>query len=518
MNFPDKQKTGRLGEMEVEYLFTSWSFTVGRDHIDTGYDLIVEPLIDQFHGHRFLVQVKATKIHSKSGGISAPVDKARLRQYAINPIPVFIVRKTADGKLYWIHAQEWAKNHPSYLVGNGRCNVKLPGDQLLNNQEKFTAYLCEIFKPMAERKSALVDLAADRNFYLSSIDPRLTVKVKLQNGAERYEISAKSDDVKLNFEVLPSNKENGNNILESAIRFGIPTEIQVDTLKISGTKLFDELGLPSHLGGSLSIQAIPTHEGVLSIRAGATYSILATSWAFPALMYRGHDGIAIRAKDANPVLRLEIRSEYRGATNVNLEINEDRLCIEPIRDLTDLEHIGEWAWETLQENAVRLEVSFKGMKAPLVFENLKVDQIASFLSLAMWLGRLHKVAKALNSELILERNLNLSQGDTDTILFAYWLLKGERREININSFVVNGVESFSNIESTDTLFLRTELVMTIDNKRLGVVPVIARLHGYSFESLPEVGSYRVIKGNEGKAVMHFDDNRVDAELKIKNNH
>jgi hypothetical protein len=60
--------------MDVARLFVSWSWTVGKDHIDTGYDLNVEPSISEFRGHRFLVQVKATK-QSKRGKIVAHVSK-----------------------------------------------------------------------------------------------------------------------------------------------------------------------------------------------------------------------------------------------------------------------------------------------------------------------------------------------------------------------------------------------------------------------------------------------------------
>ena len=82
MNFPENQKTGVLAEIDVERLFTSWSWNVGKDRIDVGYDLFVMPDHAQYQGARFLVQVKGTAQKKKKGIIVAPVSKDRLRQYA----------------------------------------------------------------------------------------------------------------------------------------------------------------------------------------------------------------------------------------------------------------------------------------------------------------------------------------------------------------------------------------------------------------------------------------------------
>lgn len=87
MNFTENQRTGVLAENVVESLFLSWFWTVGRDRIDVGYDLFVEPDRERFKGQRFLVQVKGTA-RQKRGAPTAKVSKSNLRKYAANRIPV----------------------------------------------------------------------------------------------------------------------------------------------------------------------------------------------------------------------------------------------------------------------------------------------------------------------------------------------------------------------------------------------------------------------------------------------
>lgn len=250
MNFPLAQKTGRLGELAVEEIFTSWSWTVGKDFIDAGYDLSVQPDVNQFCGDRFLVQVKATTVHSKSGGIIAAVGKDRVRQYIRSRIPVFIVRVTADKKLYWIHVQEWAKHHPNHPKGPGNCNIKFPSSQILSDQQAFTEYLIEVFKSEAEKISSLPKLVEERSNYLSAIDSRLKVVVGINDGVQHFEISAKSEPVKLNLEIQTKNNSTVNQSLQNAVRFGLPVNIEVDALSIKGTELTKELGLDSAVGGN----------------------------------------------------------------------------------------------------------------------------------------------------------------------------------------------------------------------------------------------------------------------------
>lgn len=162
MNFPENRRTGRLAELAVENLFTSWSWIVGHDHLDEGYDLNVEPDRTRYSGARFLVQVKGTA-RSKGNSITAPVSKRRLRQYLINPHPVIIVRSTADGTLYWIHAQAWCKKNKDRLAsGDGNCSVRIDKASKLEDRESFERFLDRVLAPSERKPGALAALAAAR--------------------------------------------------------------------------------------------------------------------------------------------------------------------------------------------------------------------------------------------------------------------------------------------------------------------------------------------------------------------
>lgn len=113
MNYPITQQTGALAEHDVTRLFLTWGWTVGQDRIDVGYDLTVEPPQDRFKGHRFLVQVKGTASR-KGGKVVAPVAKKRLRQYAINPLPVFLIRA---GSSIVSHPPSTHENEPRQRLG-----------------------------------------------------------------------------------------------------------------------------------------------------------------------------------------------------------------------------------------------------------------------------------------------------------------------------------------------------------------------------------------------------------------
>jgi hypothetical protein len=161
MNFPENQKTGRLAEVDVERLFTSWSWTVGTDRIDVGYDLFVEPNQQRFSGARFLVQAKGTLSKKKQKYI-ARVSKMRLRQYATNPLPVFIVRVTPDGELCWLHAQRWCQAHRSIIAGAGYANIPVSREKDLRDREPFESYLAEVFRPIEQTMGGIFGTALFR--------------------------------------------------------------------------------------------------------------------------------------------------------------------------------------------------------------------------------------------------------------------------------------------------------------------------------------------------------------------
>jgi hypothetical protein len=169
MTLPNNQKTGALGELDVERLFISWGWNVGRDRIDEGYDLFVSPDWSTYRGARFLVQVKGTAKRKGKGAIVAPVSKLRLRQYAENPLPVFIVRVLADSSLYWLHAQHWTSSNLHRLSGTGTAGVRFEALHSLSDRDVFENYLGKVLRQAPGNSDEILKLN-EESLLLNSLD------------------------------------------------------------------------------------------------------------------------------------------------------------------------------------------------------------------------------------------------------------------------------------------------------------------------------------------------------------
>jgi len=503
VNFPENKRTGELGELDITRLFTSWSWTVGKDHIDTGYDLNVEPSTAEFRGHRFLVQVKSTK-HSKRGKVVARVAKMRMRQYAKNPLPVFLIRVTPDGKFYWLHVQPWAKANMLRLAEDGEAGVSMPEGQTLENKERFVDYLRDVFRPAAERMASLPELAEERSNYLSQIDPRLLVKAGLKDGGTSYELHAKEHPVEFQFNVTPIDQIEGGKKLIDAIRFGLPTTVEVDNLSFSGSRLFDAIGMTGSLKGRLSIGANNATPGIVTLHPGTTYSMLATALPLPARLYRGQEGFSVTNDGVEGIFGLNVRGDMERRLNFNLGLRSEKIEQAPLRDFHELGVLGDWAHEVMKQGAMTIELKFWSTGPAMKTTVSDIEGVRPILRFLFWIGRLHKVAKALDSDWILSKDFRLAEDDENDTHLAYWLLKGERREVGLGPIqVVDAVDIHSAVRPYEYV-LQTALVMSIDNRKLGVMPIRAELSGFNYETL-EPGKGQLVRTEGAKSFMYLND-------------
>lgn len=504
MNFPENKKTGELGEMDVARLFVSWSWTVGKDHIDTGYDLNVEPSISEFSGHRFLVQVKATKL-SKRGKIVARVSKKRLRQYVKNPLPVFLVRVTPDGTFYWLHVQQWAKANMSRMTSDGDAGIAMSSDQTLGEQELFVAYLREVFKPDSQKAASVAELAQERSSYLSKIDPRLLVKTGLADGHESYELSATDEPVEFLFSGTPSDGAEGEQKLADAIKFGLPTTVEFDRLSFSGSTLFDEIGLTGPLRGSLTVGANKARPGAVTFRPGKSYSMLASPLPLTAELYHGQEGFSIVNEASDGLLALNIRGFHDRRLTFSMTLRSELLEQAPLREFHQLCLLGDWAHEVLKASAMTIELKFWSTGPSMKTTVSDIEGARPLLRLLFWLGRLHRVAAALDSDWVLRKDYVITDDDENDIHLAYWLLKGERREVGLGPVAVVDAADVREADGSYEYVLQTALVMQFDHKELGVIPIQAELSGYSYESSGH-GKGQLVRSDGAKALMYFNEN------------
>lgn len=503
MNFPSTQRTGQLAELEVHMRFTSWSWTVGKDWIDTGYDLFVEPDLSIFNGSRFLVQVKATT-RTNSGRV-ARVGKKRLREYAKNPIPVFLLWRSADGTLHWMHIQPWILANSKRLSGDGEAGVPIPSGQKLDDKDEFVAYLRDVLKPLGEKIGSLSQLALERSRYLSSIDPRFDVRVGLKSGAESYEVSARSDSVKVGMAFRAG--ERSAEVVE-AIKYGLPVSVDVDTFRATGSTLFDELGLNGSRG-QLSIEPNQVCPGQVTIFPGCQYSMLAKSVSISSNLYSGSGGFAIKGRSAEDVVDLSVRGDLGadGGLRISVTANliREALGSVPVADIHLLGDIADCARECLTARALYFELSFRGERQKLIVDGDQFTPLADFFLYVVALGRLHKTARALGSSFLLKGDESFSTEDLLDVHFAYKLLKGEMVRVDVGPIDVYMKEAANNSEIGAGVFrIQTEIEFSLFGRRLGSVPVILSLKGFRVEATSDRLRCRLVKGDAPEACLQYD--------------
>lgn len=515
MNFSESQKTGRIAELDVERLFTSWGWIVGHDHIDEGYDLHVEPDRTRYSGARFLVQVKGTA-RSKSKGVVAQVAKNRLRQYADNPIPVVIVRCTSDGTLYWIHAQEWARANEHKLGSNGASGVRFDKFNRLSDRAAFEAFLTKVLESPARRRGALAELAQERSRYLSSLDARLRVRTSVTEGREQHEIFAVSEDVDATFEFQPDPEAQNIKTLRETIDFGLPGEVKVGEFQLSGSPVFEAIGANREAHGTLSIQAANPDPVMVELRPGKKRSIFSPEISIPAQLFRGHEGVAISNGPLRSLFDLTVkipRKAGRGRADATFGIRREVLSYEPLRDIKALAPLVLWADGVLREESLTVELLFLGQRAPMTVPKEGLRSMQQFFLLARTFGKIHLVAKALDSAFVLPLEYDLCSSDVSDIDLAFALLKGERCPIEIGPIDIETAQTL-NISQSSQFLITTTISFSIADQPLCDIPVKIELVGFSVDDRNSSNQLKLLKGEHGQAWMsQAEHDVIDGEVR-----
>lgn len=504
MNFPENQQTGALAEIDVERLFTSWNWNVGKDRIDVGYDLFVMPDHNQYQGARFLVQVKGTAKKKKKDVIVAPVSKDRLRQYAADLLPVFIVRATSDGNLYWLHAQSWTNSNRERLKGSGNSGVRFSPAQKLSDRQAFETYLQEVLRPAKAETVVLPDLAKESRF-LNSLDPCLGVHISVQDKAKRHEIFARSKEVESKIAFVPQRSPENLENLREVIEFGLPRSVEVESFKLTGSPLLDELSKKIPKKGTLAISPASKDAGVVRLYPGDRYSITAQEFSLDAELFRGMKGAAVSNETKDSAFDLNIRivqHELSGQITVNIGFRVPSIAGRPIQNIDALRPLANWAEQVMLQRAIFFELAFMGVRAPWVAPEDAIKELYPFLRLARTLSRLHLVAKALDSAFTLTEDFEFSTEDIGDIDLAFALLKGERRAVNVGPIELVPVLPLADVLG-ENYYCTTTLSMTIFGHLLGEIPVGIELSGFLTERLPDGKKFRLSMGETGQAWISY---------------
>ncbi|MEB2314817.1 MAG: DUF4365 domain-containing protein [Xanthomonadaceae bacterium] len=511
-NFPDNQKTGTLTELDVQRLFTDWSWNTGRDRIDSGYDLFVTPHHDKYKGARFMVQVKGTARPKTKGTITAPVSKKRLREYAESILPVFIVRVTAEGGIYWCHAQAWAQANVGRLDGAGVTGVKIDKTNDLRDREAFETYLLDAFlasptlgKPTSHWESKVG--------FLNSLDPKLGVRVQTSERETRIALVPKGEDFEAELSMKFAATESNLAHMRDVIGFGLPGKLDSVNIEITGSPLFDHI--PSRLdNGAVTVRTKPIDRSVVRLRPGTRHSITASVLPIEVEAYRGSTGAALTSANLDSYFDLLLKIERKpGAQfgealiSYSISLREGKFTGLPIREIDMLRPLTDWADQVALQEAAFLEVSFMNKRLPpIVITGTQLQALTPLLDWLQALSRLHIVASHFSSDFCFHQKIALDGEELDGIDKAYALLKGERFRVSFPelSFTTSDpVEKFS----CGKLLCTTMMILTVQEQELGRIPVAIELSGFVAVKQPGADRVRIVPREGAQAWMSFDDDR-----------
>ncbi|WP_369975494.1 hypothetical protein [Xanthomonas bundabergensis] len=521
MNFPRTQKTGRRAELAAEDLFTSWDWNVGQDHIDIGYDLCITPDYATYQGVRFLVQVKGTIVSSAQ--LKALVAKNRLRQYAADILPVFILRVAPNRTIYWVHAQAWALTHQDVLLGSGKGTVTFNSAQTLADREGFERYLQAVVTPLLKTKDPLSIERGDRPFNLDprKIDHPAQKSSPIQQAKQGTEIEEPEPAAHLSFRPI-RNPENIERLRE-AYEYGLPRSFDVSDFNIKPPENLSTLIQPLSLsGGKMTMRQNPSKQGLIFICPGSEYSVLAQELVLPVHLFSGLKGYGI-TNELNPsVVDVLLRLTPEGGmlkTNFNIGIKLASTKGKPLRLFNELAPLASWAEQVADEDSLHLALELDGRRVEFKPAVKSVERLLPVLQRIRSLSRLHMIARTLKSEFhILEEDI-FTPEDFQDIDLVFELLRGEQKSVNLGPMEVSPIneEARGWREASGEFFCETQWALEVAGKVIGDIPVEIRMPGYVMETIPGSEKVRIVKGESGQAWLSYAKHG-ETRARIKRNH
>ncbi|WP_339462969.1 DUF4365 domain-containing protein [Pseudomonas sp. EA_105y_Pfl2_R69] len=506
MNFPETQRTGTLAEFDVARLFLSWSWNVGQDQIDIGYDLFVTPSHSLYNGGRFLAQIKGTAKTTGKNSVRAPVSKSRLRQYAESIIPVFIIRVTPEGRFYWLHAQPWTRANEHRLLGSGNISIEFESTQSLDHRSEFECYLKSVLTVTGREAQGEVLLPESLNSR-SSINTQQALGFLAESEVSEGFIS------KLTF--TPTQNPENLEKFKDALFFGLPRTFEVEKFNISVppslNNPYEEFGK-----GAISINSIGSTAGKIRLIPGHKHSITTTELSIDAELFNGSLGAAITNEQKASILdicvRFKINKNNSLTPNARFSFRMPHISDMPIKDVDYLSHVHLWAEQALARKSFTLEVEISGQRLPLPFPAEIQESAMEFIHLAHTLGKIHLIARTTGSKLRVPNEFSISRADINNINCAFLLLRGDQQQ-TLSSLSIE-LEPSEKIESSKKTSLFGVKIITFNlfDQELCKIPTRFDLIDYQVKRIPNSTKTLVTSGKHGKALMSFaDDYSEDLE-------
>ncbi|MBD9424638.1 DUF4365 domain-containing protein [Pseudomonas sp. PDM15] len=495
MNYPLTQRTGVLSEMAVAQLFVSWSWNVGRDQVDIGYDLFVAPSHDVYKGGRFLVQVKGTAKSTKKGAIRASVSKSRLRQYAESIVPVFLVRVTSDSEVYWLHAQAWACMNESRLLGKGYVSVDFDRGQCLNNRVQFEKYLKPILCSVDQRAQIQ--------------PPEILHSFSGVAAQENESLNSESDfpeSLLAELSFTPVRDVENINKLKDVFYFGLPGKFAVEQFNISGLPIPD--GYSGGFGqGELTVDPVNFTAGKICLIPGGKRAVTSAELVIDAELFSGWKGFAVTNERKPSVLDVCIRflvgENFSSTPSAKISFRTLLMSQGPIRGADYLSNLHLWAEQALNRQGFSIEMEFSGQRIFLPLPREFQEPVVEFLHLAHVLGKIHLIARATDSAISVPAEFSLSREELNNINTAFSLLRGDKQQA-ANSLTMR-LEPHKKMLPAEKVSLSgvKTLVFTLFEQELCKIPVQFDLVDFRVESIPGSADMLITPGAHGQAWLSF---------------
>ncbi len=506
MNFPKSQKTGRQAELVVEQAFVDWNWNVGHDQIDIGYDLCITPDHTVYHGIHFLAQVKGTSVEPRKGRLTAQVSKSRLRQYANNVLPVFILRVTPDRSIFWIHAQEWAKGNQEKLIGDGKGVVTFDHSKVLSDREGFERYLRDIVEPILQTRDPL-SIGHQPAIDLAKHSARRAPPGSGENKTQKVqELSKRLSLLELSFTSVGTAENTA--LVRDAYLYGLPRTFDVKDFKLGPLPGFEDQTKPILAHGKVTMRSNTYVQGHVIICPGQEYSVLAQELSLAAQLFNGAAGIGITNELLPSALNIIIRGTVAGSTletEISLGIRGNEIYGVPLKEVNSLAPLATWADQIAAEDAMLLTIEFNGARQTLTPPVSPIKMMLPVFQHIRSLSRLHMVARALKSDFTLESSDFLSDENFEDIDFGFDLLRGAQRPISIHRFEVDSVtpDAQAAMKAPGEFLIQTHWQLDVAGKALGQFPVEIHMTGYAFESTADPEKLRIVKGSNGQAWVSY---------------
>lgn len=505
MSIPQHQQTGETAETVAMLAFQRWGWNVGRDRVDEGYDLVVTPDRNRYNGQRFLVQVKGTVKSDARAAAYASVERSRMRQYAADPLPVFILRVLPDDTIFWIHAQDWALRHPDRIEGRGRVQVPFDSTRCLSDRDAFEGYLLEVLEPYLAADRSQASVRAEARF-LNSLDPRLGVRLTVSEHGKVHEVFARDENVTTSVKFTPEHSADNLDALRQTLEYGLPAKVNVRDLRLVGSPLLTHIHPAGLSTGQLTISPLAVCRGHVRLFAGPVASPRHSVLTLPADLTRGTRGAAISNAAFDDVLGVELRflvEDNEPTVRFQATIRTDRLT-GPVQDMVLLDAFAPWAEQAIANGRVTMQLRFEGATASLTLDDGAMEALGDILHWMREVGRLHRVSRAMDSDVVFSASASWTADEARDLALVYRLLRGERLPISLDAFEVESAPALQ--RGSHGLFrLTSTLDVAFLRQSLGAIPVVIDLLNWAVEPGTAPASCRVAPGEGATAhITHWE--------------